>query len=49
MAFFDKLFHLIVGLFVTVWVARYLGPENYGILNDAIAYTAFFTIFVKIG
>lgn len=47
--FFDKLFHLIVGLFVTVWVARYLGPENYGIFNYAVAYTAFFSLFVNFG
>ena len=47
--FFDKLFHFIIGLFVAVWVARYLGPEKYGILNYAIAYTTFFTLFVKIG
>jgi O-antigen/teichoic acid export membrane protein len=47
--FFDKLFHIIVGLIIAVWVARYLGPKNYGVLNYAIAYTSFFTIFVKIG
>ena len=47
--FFDKMLHLIVGLIVAVWVARYLGPKNYGILSYAVAYTSFFTIFVKIG
>lgn len=47
--FLDKFIHLLIGLIVTVWVARYLGPQNYGILNYAIAYTSFFSIFVKLG
>jgi O-antigen/teichoic acid export membrane protein len=40
---------LTVGLVVAIWVARYLGPKNYGILNYGIAYTAFFSLFVKLG
>jgi PST family polysaccharide transporter len=28
--FFDKILRMGVGLFVGVWVARYLGPENFG-------------------
>jgi O-antigen/teichoic acid export membrane protein len=47
--FFDKIFHLFMGIFVTVWIARYLGAVNYGILSYAIAYTSFFSIFVKLG
>jgi O-antigen/teichoic acid export membrane protein len=37
------------GLIVGMWVARYLGPKDYGVLNYALAYTALFMIFVKIG
>jgi PST family polysaccharide transporter len=38
-----------VGLFVSVWVARYLGPEQFGILNYAIAFVALFTAFSTLG
>lgn len=38
--FADRLFRLIVGLLVGVWVARYLGPEKMGIWNYSIALTA---------
>lgn len=47
--FVDKVIRLGVGLFVSVWVARYLGPEKFGILSYAIAYVALFTAFAKLG
>jgi len=47
--FFDKIIKILGGLIVGVWVARYLGPENFGILNYALAYTAFFMLFVNLG
>lgn len=47
--FFDKIIRIIGGLFIGIWVARYLGPKDFGLLNYALAYTAFFTIFVKLG
>lgn len=31
-----------VGLFVGVWIARYLGPEQFGLLNYASAFVALF-------
>jgi polysaccharide transporter, PST family len=33
----DKILRVAVGIFVIVWVARYLGPQQYGLLNYAIA------------
>jgi PST family polysaccharide transporter len=36
--FFDKAFRVAIGLFVSVWFARYLGPEKFGIFNYAIAF-----------
>ncbi|MDP8261885.1 MAG: flippase [Candidatus Ancaeobacter aquaticus] len=33
----QRVIRSIVGLFVGVWVARYLGPTEYGILNYALA------------
>lgn len=38
--FFDKFFRMGIGLIVGIWVARYLGPENYGILGYAQALIA---------
>jgi len=45
----DKVIRLFGGLVIVVWVARYLGPKNYGILHYAVAYTAFFALFVNFG
>lgn len=38
-----------VGLLVGVWVARYLGPENYGLLNYALAFTGLFGALTTLG
>ena len=35
--FCDQVLRLIAGLLVGVWMARYLGPENFGWLNYALA------------
>ena len=40
---------MTVGLFVGVWVARYLGPEQYGIYSYAIAFVALFSAFSTLG
>jgi polysaccharide transporter, PST family len=40
--FTERIFKLIVGVLVGVWVARYLGPEKFGQLNYVIAFTALF-------
>lgn len=45
----DNILRMGVGLFVGVWVARYLGPEQYGTLNYAIALVALFSAFSKLG
>lgn len=47
--FFDRMLRLVIGLFVGIWVARYLGPEQYGILNYALSFVALFAIFVHLG
>lgn len=38
-----------VGLFIGVWVARYLGPEQFGVFNFAIAFVALFGAFASLG
>lgn len=45
----EKLLRLIFGLFVGVWVARYLGPKQYGQLNYVIAFVGLFTPLSKLG
>lgn len=45
----DKFIRLGAGLFVGVWVARYFGPEQYGIFNYAAAYIALFTVLATLG
>jgi PST family polysaccharide transporter len=39
----DRVVRLGMGLFVGVWVARYLGPTRYGSLNFAVALVSLFT------
>jgi polysaccharide transporter, PST family len=47
--FFDKILRMGVGLIVGVWVARYLGPEQYGLWNYAIAFTSLFGACAALG
>jgi O-antigen/teichoic acid export membrane protein len=47
--FFDKILRMGVGLFVGVWVARYLGPEQFGLFNFATAFTALFGAVATLG
>ena len=45
----DKIVRLFLGLFVSVWIARYLGPEQYGKLAYAIAFIAIFQAISTLG
>ncbi|RHX86862.1 flippase [Leptospira stimsonii] len=47
--FFDKLFRMGMGMFLGVWIARYLGPDSYGKLNYVIAYIALIGSFTNLG
>ena len=40
--FFDKILRMGLGLFIGVWIARYLGPEQFGLLSFAVAFTWLF-------
>lgn len=44
-----RIAQMIISLFVGILSARYLGPGNYGLLNYAGAYTAFFTSICTLG
>lgn len=47
--FFDKVLRMGVGLFVGVWVARYLGPEQFGIFNYINAVALLFSAVATFG
>lgn len=47
--FFDKVLHMGVGLLVVAWVARYLGPDQFGLFNYALAFAALFASFASLG
>lgn len=47
--FADRFLRMGVGLVVGVWVARYLGPEQFGLYNYAIAFVSLFSAFATLG
>jgi O-antigen/teichoic acid export membrane protein len=47
--FAEKILRMVVGLLVGVWVARYLGPEKFGLLSFAHSFVGLFTIFATLG
>lgn len=47
--FAEQILRMLSGLFVGVWVARYLGPEQFGIYSYALAFTAIFAGIAKLG
>lgn len=47
--FADNILRMGVGLLVGVWVARYLGPEQFGQLSYALAFTALFSSVASLG
>ena len=46
---FDKVFKLLIGLFVGIWVARYLGPSQLGELNYVLAIITILVTIVNLG
>jgi len=47
--FAEKILRMTVGLFVGVWVARYLGPAKYGLLSYARSFVGLFTAISTLG
>ena len=47
--FFDKILRMGVGLLVGVWVARYLGPEQFGLFSFASAFVGMFGAVAGLG
>jgi len=44
-----KILSMGISIFITAWVARYLGPQKFGSLNYAIAFVALFSALSKLG
>ena len=47
--FTEKMVRMGVGLFVGIWVARYLGPSQFGLFSFATAFVALFSAFFSMG
>lgn len=47
--FIGRMSGMIASFFVGAYVARYLGPEQYGLLNYALSYVAILSIFASLG
>lgn len=48
-AMLGKIVNVLSGLFVGILVARYLGPENFGVMNYVISYVTLFSILANFG
>jgi O-antigen/teichoic acid export membrane protein len=47
--FGEQMLRMIAGLLVGIWVARYLGPEQFGMFSYALAFVAIFGSVAKLG
>jgi len=45
----DRTLRMGVGLFVSIWITRYLGPERFGLLSYATAFVALFSSVAVLG
>ena len=44
-----NLFKMLIRLVIGIFVARYLGPEKYGLMNYVISFGVLFTFFASLG
>lgn len=47
--FAEKILRILSNLFIGVWVARFLGPQQYGLYSYVIAFTAIFSGIAQLG
>jgi O-antigen/teichoic acid export membrane protein len=47
--FAEKILRMFLGLFVGIWVARYLGPERFGLFSYAQAFVGLFSAIATLG
>lgn len=47
--FAEKIFRMVVGLFIGIWVARYLGPAQFGLFSYAQSFVGLFSAIATLG
>ena len=47
--FLGQIISLAMSFFIGAWIARYLGPENYGVLSYSIAFAGLFAFIASLG
>jgi O-antigen/teichoic acid export membrane protein len=47
--FGEKILRIVVGLFIGVWIIRYLGPEQFGDFSYALSFVGLFTAIATLG
>ncbi|MFA5184276.1 MAG: flippase [Patescibacteria group bacterium] len=47
--FAGQIFSLLVSFFIGAWVARYLGPRDYGIISYVVAFVGLFSFIAPLG
>ena len=47
--FAEKILRIIVGLFIGIWIARYLGPSQFGLFSYAQAFVGLFSAIATLG
>jgi O-antigen/teichoic acid export membrane protein len=45
----EQVLRMVAGLLVGIWVARYLGPSQFGVFSYAVAFSALFSNIAKLG
>lgn len=45
----EQVFRMVAGLFIGIWIARHLGPSDYGALSFALALSSLIGIFATLG
>ena len=47
--FLEKILRIAVGLFISIWIARYLGPSQFGLFSYVQSFVGMFTIIAGLG
>ena len=47
--FFERILKMGIGFFVVIYLTRYLGPENFGLLSYSQSFVGIFTAFATLG
>ena len=47
--FLGQVFYLLLSFFIGAWIARYLGPEKYGIVSYVVAFVGLFAFISSLG